>query len=389
MASFAANRRSLWSKAVAILSVAGLATFVAAPWLLREWHAWHGYRLFVEKQFAQASSHLADAREGAPLAAAHFGLPPAKFLYAQSLLVTKRDAEAIWQYSELADLDPTYATLAFIVALHDATRSNWASATARLERHKASSACRPCEIAHGMFQAAAEGGPRLDAARRQQQIHLAGMKGPAGCLFYRAGSAAASALAAQMLDLVARVMTRHLLANGMTKQAAERAVSFATPFLQQAFGDRIEAIAKEVLDPKFRCAQSIQLHEMLRLKGIPYAAEIEQWVEFKTLEGYVEGLPYVGPYVSGAKDALEVGVHLRQIAVLAVAYAMSYKSEGDARSALSEADTYTKSQWDAVRIAAERPEFATQGAALLGEGVTPVPSEKSWFEIIKPYLWPF
>jgi hypothetical protein len=388
MTSLALSRRSRWHKAIAILSLVGLASVVASPWLLREWHAWRGYELFKEKKFVEASSHLVHVKDVAALVAAYFRLP-AKHLYAQSLLVTGRDAEAILQYAELADLDPSDAALAFIVALHDGARSNRESAAARLERHKESSRCGPCKIAHGIFQSAAQAQPRVIAAKREQQVHLAGMKRPARCLVYRVGSAAASALADQMLGFIQPSMVRHLRASGMTKQAAERMVSIAVSLMQNVFGERIGDVAQGTVGLEVGCAQRVQLHEMLRLRSIPYVAGVEDWVEFKTLEEYIEKLPYARTYLGGAKSALEAGIHLRQLGALAIAYIKAYNAESDAQGSMRAADAYARSQCDAIKVAAQEPEFARKGVALLREGATLVPTEKSWLGTIKRYVWPF
>ena len=85
---------------------------MSLPWLLREWHAWQGHKLFVEKRFVEASSHLVHVGGHRTIVADYLKVPSMKHLYAQSLLVIGRHGDAVQQYSELADLDRDDATLA-------------------------------------------------------------------------------------------------------------------------------------------------------------------------------------------------------------------------------------------------------------------------------------
>jgi tetratricopeptide (TPR) repeat protein len=363
---------------LAIIALVAASILMVSLWLLREWHAWQGHVRFLEKKFSEASSHLAHVRHGPTLYAAVYQTPPLQHLYAQSLLVEGRDAEATEQYSELANLDPKNETLALILTLYEWKKRNPVSAIQRLAPHMTSETCRRCREAYQAFQMAVSAQPNVATARHEQKSHLSSMKAPVQCVFYRGGVIAADTLITTLTGALGAEMGRYLRKSGMTKQAAGAVVGVATRAIGDIFKTSIEEIAQRTFELEARCPQRVQILEELRLKKLPYAGSIEHWVELKTLEEWIERLPYVGK----AKDTFEVGAHLYELGVLAIAYAKAYRAENDALNLMSDADTYARMLEDEIRAAAQAPEFATKGLAL-------IPTKKTWHDTVKSYIWPF
>jgi len=172
-------------------------------------------------------------------------------------------------------------------------------------------------------------------------------------------------------------MGEYFQASGMTRQAIEKTVAVARPLILAGLRELIEGIAQQTSHLEVNCAQRVQLHEMVRLKEIPLVKDIDGWIEFKKLEAFFQG-----SYIRAAKEAFAASPHLYELGALAVAYAKAYKAESYARGQIQEAGAYAGSAWGAIKLAAQDPEFATKGVAL-------IPGEKSWLGTIKPYVWPF